>query len=269
MGQVKRFGDFLAGFGAFAAFMYMFRQFMSYDFKEIEGMGEKLKYFLSGEPTKEYRFYFALFLTFAISCALSCAFHKLPYVALAVSSVPLIQTVIMFDEEYLYERPMVFVIISIAHCATCLFECIRRDRDDRGCRAALGLDLFGLSAAAFCGYVLFISKGIAEIDAEKVNVIEKTLYTAVTQPEANVLYSDLIIILIAFCVLALLRILLRDLYYIDAALAVALAVFSVYRWNAEKITVFGSVLCFMAVAYAVGRLAVMLFCKAKLKEDKA
>lgn len=267
MGQVKRFGDFLAGFGAFAAFMYMFRQFMSYDFKEIEGMGEKLKHFLSDAPTKEYRFYFALFIMLVLSCALSCAFHKLPYVAFAVSSVPLIQTVIMFDGDYLYERPMVFVIISIVHCATCLFECIRRDREDRGCRAALGLDLFGLSAAAFCGYVIYISMGIAEVDAEKINVVEKTLYTAVVQLKADISYFKFFII--AFCVLALLRILLRDLYYVDTVFAAALAVFTVYRWNVEKITVFGSVLCFMAVAYAVGRLAVMLFCKAKLKEDKA
>ena len=266
MGQVKRFGDFLAGFGAFAAFMYLFRQFMSYDFKEIEGMGEKLEHFLSDAPTKEYRFYFALFITFALSCAISCAFHKLPYVAVAGSVIPLIQTVIMFDGGYLYERPMVFVVASIVHCAACLFECIRRDREDRGCRAALGLDLFGLGAAVFCGYVLCIFDGIKDVDPEKINVIEKTLSGAVEQNEVDISYFYFFII--AFVIIAAVRIVLRDLYFIDTALSVILAVVTVYRWNTEEITVFGSVLCFVTVAYAVGRFAVMLFCRAREKKEK-
>ena len=239
---------------------------MSFDFKEIEGMGEKLKHFLSDAPSKEYRFYFALFLTFVLSCALSCAFHKFPHIAVAASSIPLIQTVIMFDGDYLYERPMVFVIISVVHCATCLFECIRRDREDRGCRAALGLDIFGLSTAAFCGYVLYISEGIKDIDLEKVNVIEKTLHTAVLQNEADVEIFRFFII--AFCVLAAVRIILRDLYYIDAILSIALAVFTVYKWNVEEISVFGAVLCFVTVSCAVGRFAIMLFCKAREKKEK-
>lgn len=266
MGQVKRFGDFLAAFGVFAAFMYLFRQFMMYDFKEIEGMGEKLKFFLSDQPAKEYRFYFALLIAFALSFVLSCAFHKFPYVAVAASSIPLIQTVIMFDGEYLYERPMVFVIISIVHTATCLFECIRRDREDNGCRAALGLDIFGLSAAAFCGYVLHISEGIKDIDLEKVNIIEKTLYEASAQLDMDVSYLKYFII--AFCLLAVVRIILRDIYYIDAVLSVAFASITVYMWNVEKISVFGSVLCFMTVCYAIGRIAIMLFCRARIKEKE-
>lgn len=266
MGQVKRFGDFLAAFGAFAAFMYLFRQFMMYDFKEIEGMKEKLEHFLSDEPTKEYRFYLALLIAFVLSFALSCAFHKLPYIAVAASAIPLIQTVIMFDREYLYERPMVFVIVAVTHLATCLFECIRRDREDRGCRGALGLDVFGLVVAAFCGYVLFISGGIAEIDYTKVNLIEKTLYDGVVILEQDASYLKFF--LIAFIVMAIVRIVLRDLYYIDVILSVVLAVFAVYKWNVQEISVFASVICFLTVCYAVGRLAVMLFCKAKvLKEE--
>ena len=45
MGHVKRFGDFCAAFAAFAAAMFMFRQFMGFDFGEVEGIIEKLKYF--------------------------------------------------------------------------------------------------------------------------------------------------------------------------------------------------------------------------------
>ena len=76
MGHVKRFGDFCAAFAAFAAAMFMFRQFMGYDFGEVEGIVEKLKYFFSNEPRREYRYYLTLFLLFALS---------LPYPPLFIS----------------------------------------------------------------------------------------------------------------------------------------------------------------------------------------
>ena len=130
----------------------------------------------------------------------------------------------------------------------------------------MGVDLFGVSASAFCGYVLYISRGIADIDSEKINIIEKTLYTAVVQLEADISYFKTFIIV--FLVLAIIRIALRDIYYIDAILSSALAIATVYMWNAEKISVFGAVLCFMAVLYAIGRIAVMLFCRARVKGEE-
>ena len=264
MGQFKRFGDFCAAFGSFAAFMYLFRQYMGYNFKEIEGIFEKLKFFLSDQPTKEYRFIFGLFLSFLISFVISCAFHKLPFVALGASVLPLAMTVIMFDGEYIYERPMVFVVMSVIHVVGCLFECIRRDRADRGRRAALGLDILGLLSAAFCGYVLHISKEIEALELPEANVIESTLYYAVTRLEADL--SFLKYFAVALCVSVAVSLILRDIYYIDAAVSTALAVFTVYKWSLGEISVFGSALCAIAVSYAIGRVAVMLTCRSKYAE---
>lgn len=266
MGYVKRFGDFCAAFSAFAAFMYLFRQFMGLDFGEIEGIVEKLKYFLSNEPRKDYRFYLTLFVLFAISFTVSTVFHRLPYLTLAVSALPMLQTVIMFDGNYLYERPMVFVVLSAIHSACCLFECIRRDKEDRGRRSALALDLFGLTVAAFCGYILYISKSIADVDYTKINVIEKTLHASVVYFEADLTWFKYIAI--AFCVAAVLRFILRDLYYIDALLSLIPLGACIYLWNSGGIPVFGSALCALSLTYAVGRIAVMLFCKPKYKEFK-
>ena len=264
MGGFKRFGDFCAAFGAFAAFMYLFRQYMGYNFKEIEGIVEKLKFFLSDQPTKEYRFIFGLFLSFLIAFVISCAFHKLPFIALGASALPLAMTVIMFDGGYIYERPMVFVIMSVTHLSACLFECIRRDRYDRGRRASIGLDILGLMSSAFCGYVLSISKEIEMLDLPSANIIESTLYYAITRLEADI--SFLKYFAVALCISVVVSLILRDIYYVDAAIAIVLAVFVVYKWSLGEISVFGSALCALAVAYAIGRIAVMLTCRSKYAE---
>ena len=262
MRMVKRFGDFCAAFGAFAAFMYMFRQYMGMNFdEELEGITDKLKYFFSNEPIKEYRFYLALCACFALSFVISTAFHKLPYVPLAVSALPLIQTFIMFDKSYIYERPMVFVVLSAAHIVCCIFECVKRDREDRGRRTALALDLFGLSAVGFFAYIIYLSKGIAQVDFTKINVIEKTLYEAVIHGKADI--SGFWYALIAISVTVVLRWIWQDLYFIDAVLSLVLAGASVYFWTADKIPVFASTVCALTIAYFLGRTAVMIFCKAK------
>lgn len=266
MGHVKRFGDFCAAFATFAAAMFMFRQFMGLDFGEVEGIVEKLKYFFSNEPRREYRYYLALFAFFALSFTVSTVFHKLPFLTLAVTALPMLQTVIMLDGEYIYERPMVFVVLSVIHSACCLYECIRRDGEDKGRRSALALDLFGLSIAAFCGYVLYISKGIAEVEFEHISVIEKTLYSAVVYFEADLRWFK--IIAVTFCVMALVRIILRDIYYVDAFLSLVPAVGCAYLWFSDKIPVFGSTLFALTVAYAMGRIAVMLFCKPRLEKKQ-
>ena len=266
--MVKRFGDFCAAFGAFAAFMYIFRQYMGMNFdEELEGITDKLKYFFSNEPVKEYRFYLALFIIFALSFVISTALHKFPYIPLAVSALPLIQTVIMFDEGYIYERPMVFVVLSAAHIICCIFECVRRDRDDRGRRTALALDLFGLCSVGFLGYIIYLSKGITEVDFTKINVIEKTLYEAIVYGEAEL--SGFWYAVIAISVTIVLRWIWQDLYFIDAALSLVLAGASVYFRTADKIPVFGATVCALTITYFLGRIAVMLFCKAKYNDSVA
>ena len=45
MSNFKRFTDICAGFAAFTAAMFFFCAYMGYDFKEIESMKEKIKFF--------------------------------------------------------------------------------------------------------------------------------------------------------------------------------------------------------------------------------
>ena len=266
MGYGKRFGDFCAAFAAFSAFMYMFCQYMAMDLDEIEGIVAKLKYFISNEPRKEYRYYLTLFILLVVSFTVSTVFHRLPFLTLAVSVLPMIQIIVMFDGEKLYERPMLFVVLAALHMVGCLLECIRRDREDRGRRTALAVDLLGLAAAGFCGYILYLSRDIANVDFTHISIIEKTLYSAVVYFEADL--SIFKYLAIGISVAVILRLILRDLYYLDALLSLVPLGVCIYRWNSGSIPVFGSTLAMLTFAYAIGRISVMIFCKPKCIDEK-
>ena len=62
MNKVKRFTDVFAGFAAFSAFFYLFRQFMGKDFGEVEGMVEKIKVFFSPQMRRDYYAYMILII---------------------------------------------------------------------------------------------------------------------------------------------------------------------------------------------------------------
>ena len=267
MGYVKRFGDFCAAFAAFSVFMYLFCQYMAMDFKEIEGFMEKIKYFFSNEPRREYRYYLTLLVLLLISFAVSVIFHKLPWLTFAVSVLPMIQIIIMYDADEIYERPMLLIVLSSLHVFGCLFECIRRDRGDRRRRSALAVDIMGLAAAGFCLYILYISKDIANVEFEHISIIEKLLYYAVVYDGADMsLFRN---IAICFGVLVTLRLALRDLYYIDAVLSLAPLGAVVYFWNRGDIPAFGSALALLTLVYALGRISVMIFCKPKCIDEKS
>jgi len=262
MGYFKRFGDVCALFAAFSAFMYVFCQYMAYDFDEIVGTTEKLKYFFSNSPRKDYRFYLTLILLLLVSFIISTVFHKLPFLTLAAAALPIIQIVAMYDSERLYERPMLYLVLASVHAVGCLYECIRRDREDRGRRGAIATDLLGIVIVGFCLYVLYTSRGIANIEFENISLLELLLYNAfyLQTPDLSVFKY----FAICYGVLAVLRMIWRDLYYVDAILSVFPFVASIYLWNSGKFAVFGSVAVSLTLMYAVSRISVMLCCKPKI-----
>lgn len=266
MGYVKRFGDFCAAFAAFSAFMYLFCQYMAMDFKELEGFSEKIKFFFSNEPRRDYRSYLALLVLILLSFAVSVIFHKLPALTLGTASLPMILAVVMFDGEKLYERPMLYFVLLSVHFGGCLFECLRRDRQDRHRRSAIATDILGLCIMGFCLYILYISKDIVNIDFKDINIVERTLYSAVVYFDADLSWFRSIAIF--FGAIVFLRIVLRDLYYIDAFLSLIPLGAAIWLWHTDGIPVFGSVVAVLTLLYAIARISVMLFCKPKCISEK-
>ena len=261
MSNFKRFTDICAGFAAFTAAMFVFCGYMGYDFKEIESMKEKIKLFL--EPERGYSFFIPLVLLFLFSCIFSLMFTKLPFLTVAVSVLPLSYAFIMLTDGRITEYPWLYIILGFLHVFGCLFECIRMDKADRGCRAALGLDLIAFLTVALVIYLYRTAGKLEAVEPEKMNLIQRKLYEVKDTINLSVFGSTAIMIAIP----ALLRIIWRDLYYIDAAISVVPLIITLVRFGTEKIPVFGTALIALMAIYTVGRITVMIFCKPKLNKE--
>ncbi len=265
MSYFKRFTDFCAAFAAFVGIIYIFGRFMSYGFKEdIEGTVEKLKFFFSVEGSVDYMPYIMLIGFFIISFAFSCIFHRLPYLTLCVSALPLMYTVTMIAHNKLYDRPALFVFLGVAHMCGCLFECIHLDRADRGRRAAIACDLLSLMAVVFCLYVFYMDKNIDNIEFKEQSFFQHCFYSLRERVD-TVLFKRAAI---CFTILPLIRLLHRDVYFIDAALSLIPCAYFIYLWNTDKIPLFGEVLAVASVALLLGRLSIMLLCSPKRAAKK-
>ena len=267
MGHVKRVGDCSALFAAGAASMYLLRQFMQYDFTEkAEGFMEKIKFFFSDDMRKNYNFYLMLIALLLLSFIVSTAFHKLPYIPLALSALPVIQVVMMADLGRLYERPMVYTVLSILHFAGCLYECIRRDREDTGRRSAIGTDLLALVIFGFLALTLYLARNPETIDGKQISALELAVHNA-TAYDTPILWAFKYGI-VAFPLLVAVRLIHSDLYFIDAILSVVPLVTAFIYWgNVEKSLLAPAITCLCAL-YAAARITTMLCCKARIKEKK-
>ena len=266
MSSCKRFTDFFAGFAAFTAAMYLFCQYMMFDFKEIESLTEKLKYFFSNEPIKDYNFYLTLIGLLLFSCVFSILFHKLPFLTFAISALPMIYIISMLKTGNIYdERPMLYVVLGAIHMGGCLFECIRRDREDRHRRSAIATDLFAAVVVLFCLYVFYTKKILPETEFLELDYLQRRLYYVYEEIDFTVFRN----VAICYGVLALFRLIHRDLYYLDAILSLVPFFMLCSMWMTDKIPIFGEVLVMLSASYAVARIAIMLFCKPKCIQDKA
>ena len=332
MNKVKRFTDFFAGFAAFSAFMYVFCEYMEYDFREIESLTDKLKYFLSTEPRLDYFNYVPLIVLFTFACAFSVLLNKYPQLTLAAASLPLIYSVALFTQEKIYERPMLYILPALIQMSGCLYECIRKDREDRGRRAAFAVDLLGLTVSVFSLYVIYIAnrsekleafensllfftvgallfglslikrlpniissepffpsiEGISGLDSfvkspgrslsllkDHISSMGETLIKEIPFIQNGFMEQQITALMktetpdlkafkmaaVIFTVLAVIRLIHRDIYYIDAFLSLFPPIIFIYMWNANKIPVLGEILAFMSVIYFIARVAVMIFCK--------
>ena len=259
MSYFKRFADFCAGFALFSAVIYLFRQFMAYTPKEEVSLLEKLKLFFNSGARLDYKEYLPLLLLLLLSFIVSLAFHRLPYVCFAVSVLPLLQLISMYTSDRLYERPMLYVILVGMHSLGCLTECVRRDREDRRRRSALGTDAVALIAIGFCLYVLRLIPKLATMEIVQMSLFERKIFFSLENANTSIFWKLAVI----YAAAVLLRWLLRDLYYLDAALAAIPFGYTLYLWHGGRIPFHGSFLVTLAAVYLIARLIVMLSCHPK------
>ena len=265
MTYFKKFGDFCSGFAAFTALIYLFRRFMSYDFgEEPLGMLEKIKMFFDKMQNINYHLLLILALTFVVSVIAGRVLARLPYVTVLFCLPPLLVTVYMLRASLIEEYPMLYAIFGIIALVSAVVDCLFADRRDGKHRCAYAADAVSLAFVGFCLFVARRYRQLSLLTEDEVRLLGP-FDTEILQCGAETGMKIFYVLAVAYVVLTVISLLLTDVYFIDAALALVPVVFLIYYWGADKIAVHPEVVVTFALAVLLARIIPTFAGKAKMK----
>ena len=155
MGAFKRFCDFCCGIALFVACFFLFREFMVFRPEGDPSLREKLKLFFFENTWRDYRPYLALVGLLALSLLVGAIFRRRPTICFAFAVLPLLHALSMLQRDNLYERPMLYVLLTALPLVGNLFDAITRDRGDGRHRALVLGNVSSLLVLLFAVLVLW------------------------------------------------------------------------------------------------------------------
>ncbi len=266
MRYFKRFGDFGSGFCCFMAWLYLFGRFMSFaPSEEVEGFTEKLKLFLSEKTAYPNLLLFILGAMFLTSAVMGTVLVKYPHVSALFTLPPLALTFDMIRSEYIKEYPMLYAFFGITALAACVLDCIALDGKDGGNRTGYCAAL--VSASTSLLFFTLYSRGVDALAVEDTAELGR-FDLAIRQGLETSDVKLLAVFAAVYLGLTVVGVLLRDIYFIDALLALPPFVALIYMWNAETLDVHAEVALTFAGAAVGVRLIAMILGRASYGERK-
>lgn len=258
MNYFKRFSDFCAVFAISAAAIYTLRKFMSFNPADAEGMVEKLKLFFSKDYYRDYRSYIVLITLLTVSLVVGAVLERFPYIGFALSLAPMLQILLMFGDGKLYERPMLYVILGIAHVLGNIVHSLYLDRADGKRRGFICVNLAGIALSALGFWVWrraeLLSHIGAVLDEDKLGSRDAAILAGVEDGAQSIILKLSLMILVGVAI----SIILRDVYFIDAAVAVIPFVYSAHLVATEKLRLFPLAIIFITLFYLIFRLLILI-----------
>lgn len=269
MKYLKRFTDFCGGFAAFCAIVYSMGQFIMYTPADEISTVEKFKHFFFGNYTKNFNAYVVMISLFVISLVVGVIFERFPFVSLSVSLLPLMWTLFMFASGWLYERPMLYVILALVHMSGSIIYAVLLDRVDSKRRAFWCVNVFGTLLGALCLAAwrkseIMRSMTFKDDEILDFSDIDNEIFIGLADDSAKLL----LIIGVLLLVTVIVSLLLRDLYYIDVILCAVPCIYSLRAFFTEELTTFGGVVFSAVAVYFVMRIFIMLSEPMRVKKLK-
>lgn len=258
MKYFKRFTDFCAGFSAFMVAIRLFGKFMGYNPDKAEGMPDKFKLFFAKDNLARNRAQLLLVILFIVSLVVSRVFERMPYVTMAVSVLPLIQTFFIFADKRFFEYSWLHIIFAVLHASGSLVYALYLDRVDGKRRAFWALNVFGVGITLYVIPIVRRMADFIDIDAReksKLLPFESKLQIGIENGADKILIRIAIMIVIA----VIISILLRDIYFIDVAVAVVPFVYSIYVFSTKELKAFALECFLLSTMYLVFRIMLMFF----------
>lgn len=257
MSYFKRFTDFCAGFTAFYAIIYVFGQFMQYNPADAEGTKEKLKLFFSKENYRDYRAFLILIILLIVSVVAGRIFERMPYISLAVSILPMVQIMLIYSDDKLSDRPMLYILLGLIHVSGNILHAISLDKADGKRRAFICANICGICAALLGIWVWRKAKQLSLLDdaaVSELGVRDHAILLGAENDEHSILLKISVIIL-ATVVLSLI---LRDIYFIDVISSAVPFLYVLYLFSTEKLTLFAQTAFVVTLLYFAYRILILI-----------
>ncbi len=263
MHYFKRFGDVCSGIAAFIGAMYLFRTFMGIKVTDEEiGLRERLKQFLSPAESPANQLMAVLVVMLALSAVAGLVLSRLPHITVIFSLPPLLLTLDMIKSGYIVDYPLLHLLLAAIAFLSGIFECARLDRRDGKRRAAIAANIISVGFAVFLLYIYKAAQRVASYTAEtsaELNVFKQEIFT----DAPNMDMEKMLVFAAIFLVLVALSLSLRDIFFVDAILALPPIFVLMYYWEADKLTVHPEVIIGFAICIFVARLVPTFMCNGK------
>ena len=262
MNYFKKFTDFCGGFLAFAAIMYLIKEFSAFAKGEKLETIEKLKLFFDPKEVADYRGFLILILLLAVSVVAGRIFHRLPYISFAVSLLPFFQAINLYSMGKIgdEDRPMLYVIFASIHTLGNVIHAVYLDTTDGKHRGFVCAGICGGAITGFGVWLWFFSKKVAlyEDPFSMMDIGKLEMRISVAAKEGFQRFILDIALIVAVTVI--ISLLLRDVYFIDAALALVPFIYSIrIVLMKNELPIFGELMLGLTLFYFVSRLMLVAF----------
>ena len=260
MRYFKKFADFCSGLAAFSGAVSLLLKYLKFDPKNVEeelGLIDKLKLYFSKTDNIDNFLMLLLVVFFALSVAVACILPRLPSVSFFFTIPPLALAIDMLAAGRIKSSPMMYVILAVIAASGALYECLRRDKETGGRQGAVANFLASLFASAFCFFVWYKQRSVSLLDVKEsldLNFFDYEIYSNLE----NASIKLLLIFTIAYATIAVVLLILGNIYFIGPCLTLPPAVAAIYLWSAERLAAHAEVIVTLAVVAFATSLVCML-----------
>ena len=271
MSYFKKFTDFCAGVAAFVAGVFFIRKYMVFKPKEppeslasistdtagetLEAVTEKfpgkLEQFLTPDSYNDYTLLLPLIFFLLLSALLGRVFARLPYVCFAISLIPATLIAYMYEHDMLKEQIGMFLILGALHVIGNFAECLIRDREDGRHRASIAAKISSAAGAFFCYYVMWQGAQTPPEDTKEIGHIQHRILFEMTEADVEIMTK----LGAMFLILLAVSLILYNVYFIDAILALVPAIYVMYQVGGQFYTLAPAPLAFLALTCALAHIA--------------
>ena len=270
MSYFKKFTDFCAGVAAFVAGVFFIRKYMVFKPKEppaslasistdtagetLEAVTEKfpgkLEQYLTPDSYNDYTLLLPLIFFLLLSALLGRVFARLPYVCFAISLIPATLIAYMYEHDMLKEQIGMFLILGALHVIGNFAECLIRDREDGRHRASIAAKISSAAGAFFCYYVMWQGAQTPPEDAKEIGHIQHRILFEMTEADVEIMTK----LGAMFLILLAVSLILYNVYFIDAILALVPAIYVMYQVGGQFYTLAPAPLAFLALTCALAHI---------------